>query len=170
MGILVMPPFNGVSDGAIPVVLLSIYTGFVGNNYWATPIFDGAWMGIEGVEMITLGQFTALAISVAMNLLAVYTIVKILLAKWYPGPYQNEKVEVKPLLIQYSSYYVWTAVWLYFSYQGRDPIRISNPTEVNNETAAMMQDQYDYGQAYHTVHYLLYMFVIVYQSLTIMVN
>lgn len=86
----------------------------------------------------------------------------IYMTKFKPTPTQNFKVETGTLLKEWSVYYVWTAAWLFFAYQGRDPIRISNPTPVNNETARQMQDQYDYGQAYHTVHYLLYMFVIVY--------
>lgn len=61
-------------------------------------------------------------------------------------------------------------MWISFSYLGKDPIRISNPTTVNNETAAEMKDQYDYGQTYHTIHYLLNLFVISFQSITIMVN
>lgn len=51
---------------------------------------------------------------------------------------------------------------------GRDPIRIAEPTPVNNESARHMQDQYDYGQAFHSVHYLLFLFVVVYQSLNVM--
>ena len=63
MGILVMPPGNGVSDGAFPIVIASIYSGIVGNNFWATPVYDVAWLGIEGVPMLTYGHLIALGIA-----------------------------------------------------------------------------------------------------------
>lgn len=70
--------------------------------------------------------------------------------------------------MQYSSYWIWTAIWLLFGTMGRDPITIKNPIVVNNESGRLAQDEQDYGQAYHTIHYMLFMFVVVYQSLQIM--
>ncbi len=57
-----------------------------------------------------------------------------------------------------------------FTYQGRDPIKIPNPTEVTNETASQDNDSREIGQAFHTVHYLLYVFVIVHQTMSIQLS
>lgn len=71
-GFLYLPPFNGVSDGSIPIILLSILTGYYGNNMWATPLMDGTWLNFEGVTVLTYGQCAALGVSVACQLLAIY--------------------------------------------------------------------------------------------------
>ena len=52
---------------------------------------------------------------------------------------------------------------------GNDPIRIQKPTVVTPTSAALMHDQFNFDQAFHTVHYLLFLFVHVHQSITIMV-
>lgn len=54
-GYLYLPIFNGVSDGSIFLIALSIFTGLVGNNYWATPWIDGRWLNIDGVTTLTYG-------------------------------------------------------------------------------------------------------------------
>lgn len=54
-----------------------------------------------------------------------------------------------------------------FQYQGNDPIRINHPTVVNRESAAVDHDSLEYGQAYQTVHSLLYIFMIVHQTMSI---
>lgn len=64
MGQLIMPIINGVSDGALAIVGLSIFTCFVSSNFWATPIIDGRWLNISGIEVLTIGQSTALLIVV----------------------------------------------------------------------------------------------------------
>jgi len=51
---------------------------------------------------------------------------------------------------------------------GRDPITIKNPIVVNNESGRLAIDEEDYGQAYHTIHYMLFLLVIVYQSMNVM--
>jgi len=84
-GTLIMPPLNGVSDGSIPIVLLSIYTAYTGNNWWATPVYDGAWLNFSGVDVLTVGQAIALMISVACLILTTYTFVNIVLCKWWPA-------------------------------------------------------------------------------------
>ena len=48
-----------------------------------------------------------------------------------------------------------------FQYQGNDPIKVKNPTIVTQESARIDHDALDYGQAYQTVHSLLYVFMIV---------
>jgi hypothetical protein len=54
-GYLYLPIFNGVSDGSIVIVLLSFFTAYYGNNFWATPYIDGTWLGIDGVTILTYG-------------------------------------------------------------------------------------------------------------------
>ena len=54
-GILVMPPINGVSDGCLWITSLCLYSAYIGNNYMATPVVDGKWLNIDGVEMLTIG-------------------------------------------------------------------------------------------------------------------
>jgi hypothetical protein len=54
-GHLYLPPLNGVSDGSIFLIGLSFYTGYYGNNMWATPIYDGTWLNIAGVTYLTVG-------------------------------------------------------------------------------------------------------------------
>jgi hypothetical protein len=71
-GYLYLPIFNGVSDGSIAIVALSFATGFVGNNIWATPLYDGTWLNIDGVTVLTLGQLGALGTSTACFLLHIY--------------------------------------------------------------------------------------------------
>ena len=56
VGELILPAINGVSDGAVGIFLLCMYTAYVGNNWWATLICDGRWLNINGVEDLTLGQ------------------------------------------------------------------------------------------------------------------
>lgn len=40
VGTLYLPVCNGVSDGSALVVIASIFTAFIGNNFWATPFLD----------------------------------------------------------------------------------------------------------------------------------
>jgi hypothetical protein len=39
----------------------------------------------------------------------------------------------------------WAMIWYFFSLVGRDPIHISNPIVVNNESAVLASDSNDYG-------------------------
>lgn len=83
-GKLVMPFINGVSDGCIIVSILSAYTVSVGANHWATPMFDGRWLGFAGVDDITRGQAAALAISIGVGFINIYSILKTIYSRWYP--------------------------------------------------------------------------------------
>jgi len=169
-GILTMPMINGVSDGAIWICCACMYSAYKGNNFWTQPVYDAQWMGLDGVEWITLGQALILATSFGTHLIGLNTIYGLYKSRNTPTPTQNFPIEFWTLMKDWSVYYVWTAVWLVFAYQGNDPIVIKNPPVVNPENAAFYRDQLDYGQAYHTIHYLLYMFVIVYQCHNIMGN
>ena len=73
LGRLILPPINGVSDGCVFVTPFCIYTAYVGNNFWATPVVDGRWLKIEGVEDLTYGQLMALGIAFSVSCVALYT-------------------------------------------------------------------------------------------------
>ncbi len=57
-----------------------------------------------------------------------------------------------------------------FNYQGNDPIKIQNPIEVTNESARIDHDSQDFGQVFQTVHFLLYMSVIVHQTIQVQLS
>lgn len=84
IGELVLGPINGISDGCIGVMFASAYTMYAGNNFWATPICDGRWMGLNGVEDLTLGQCTALMISAGVTCLTLKSMAKVIMTNWYP--------------------------------------------------------------------------------------
>lgn len=54
-GYLFLPMFNGVSDGSVFIILSSLYSATQGNNMWATPLYDGTWLNIDGVTILTAG-------------------------------------------------------------------------------------------------------------------
>jgi hypothetical protein len=64
-GTLYLGKCNGVTDGSFIIVVACFITGCVGNNFWATPVIDIAWLNINGVPMLTWGQIAALAIALA---------------------------------------------------------------------------------------------------------
>jgi len=70
--------------------------------------------------------------------------------------------------VQYGSFWIFTAIWLLFGTMGRDPITIKNPIFVNNESGRLATDELNYGQEYQTIHHLLFLLVIVYQSMNVM--
>ena len=65
---------------------------------------------------------------------------KLVISRFHPYPDQNMPTSLSKLFVQYSWFWMWSALWLLFSLQGVDPIRIDNPTVVNNETGRLMQD------------------------------
>lgn len=72
VGHLHLPIFNGVSDGSIALILLSILTGYCGNNMFATPYYDGTWLKIEGVTVLTYGQIICGSIGIVTIFLSFY--------------------------------------------------------------------------------------------------
>ena len=57
-----MPIINGVSDGAIGIVIAGTATCYLSSNFWATPIVDGRWLNMAGIEVLTIGQIATLII------------------------------------------------------------------------------------------------------------
>lgn len=55
VGTLKLPVCNAVSDGSLLIILLYLWTGIVGNDFWVMTICDGTWLDIEGIEELTLG-------------------------------------------------------------------------------------------------------------------
>lgn len=161
-GALFMPWINGVSDGAIAIVCLGIYSVYHGVNVWATPYCDGRWLNLNGVEDLALGQFTIMTIGVAMFGTGILSMVSIFLSRYYPHKTQNERPEFDTLFIQLSWFWMWCTLWLLFGEMGHDPIAIRNPIVVTNESSRLAQDSVDYGQGYQTIHYFLFTLVVVY--------
>ena len=64
LGTLILPIFNGVSDGAALILFFCISTLILGSNTWATPFIDGTWLS-PSLPMLTYGQVLALAIGFA---------------------------------------------------------------------------------------------------------
>lgn len=69
-GMLYLGPLNGISDGSFFIIVASFISGLFGNNFWATPFFEieNTWMAINGVPILTYGQFVALSIGI-LNIL-----------------------------------------------------------------------------------------------------
>jgi len=55
VGTLVLPMFNGVSDGSLPIIILLIFTGVIGNTWWAEDACDGTWLGISSITNLNKG-------------------------------------------------------------------------------------------------------------------
>lgn len=50
LGILELPPCNGVSDGSVFVISFYIVAGIIGNRKFAINVHDGKWMRVEGID------------------------------------------------------------------------------------------------------------------------
>jgi ethanolaminephosphotransferase len=50
LGILELPPLNGVSDGSIIIILYFIACGIVGNEKMALNVRPGEWLHIDGIK------------------------------------------------------------------------------------------------------------------------
>lgn len=60
LGILELPPLNGVSDGSIIIILYYIGCGIVGNEKMALNVRPGEWLHIDGIKQLTVGQIFVL--------------------------------------------------------------------------------------------------------------
>ena len=70
VGTLKLPVCNAVSDGSLPIIVMYLVTGILGNDIWVVGICDGTWMNIEGIEELTLGQIL-IAVMCFMSLLII---------------------------------------------------------------------------------------------------
>jgi hypothetical protein len=55
VGTLHLPMFNAVTDGSIIYILGFITVGVVGPGLMSTEVCTGEWLGIDGVEVLTIG-------------------------------------------------------------------------------------------------------------------
>ena len=62
LGTLKLPMFNGVSDGSLPVIVLLIFTGAIGNTWWAEDACDGTWLGIPSITTLNKGQLASMCV------------------------------------------------------------------------------------------------------------
>lgn len=91
----------------------------------------------------------------------------IAISRWRPFATQCEKVEWRDLFFQFASFWSWVIIWYLFTFVGNDPIHVSNPPQVNNETARVASDALEYGQANEIIYLLLFGFVVVHQTMCI---
>jgi len=84
VGTLRLPPFNAVSDGAPLLILIMFVTGFTGNGYFTTVLFDGSWLNIDGITELTLGCALMLLISVMSILTALSCIYGVIKSRSHP--------------------------------------------------------------------------------------
>jgi len=154
IGELILGRINGVSEGSVFVISLWLVSAALGNDFWLIEVGDGSWLGIEGLETLTLGEtcnLLSLPLSVLIALTSMFKVVKTV---WYPKENQARQPQLLPLLGQYAFVAVWGLIWLLTAEAGSSPIR-------DQET------QFDH--AFQAVHYFLFYLLIVYQSLYLMI-
>jgi len=84
VGTLRLPMINAVSEGTVLVVMINLYSGLVGNSMWLMPICDGKWMGIDGVEDITVGQAIIASLSIIPCVMIIANLITIIRSKYTP--------------------------------------------------------------------------------------
>lgn len=66
-GTLYLPPFNGVSDGSIVIVLAMFASGCATNAFWADEILGGEWLHLGNIQEITVGQLVLMVMFVGVT-------------------------------------------------------------------------------------------------------
>ena len=72
LGILELPPLNGVSDGSLLVVSYYLAAGIIGADKMSMPVRPGEWLHIPGIVELTVGQIICLVPSAGCALYIVY--------------------------------------------------------------------------------------------------
>ena len=122
IGTLKLPVCNAVSDGSVIIVAFYIFSGIVGNEYWLKEVVSAKWLGVEEVEMLTLGQVSLMVFILLITLTIVANFIRIFVSRWYPRDTQSEKVRFDFLAVQVLAMVVLSAVWIWYAYCGDDPI------------------------------------------------
>jgi len=64
-GELTLYPCNGVTDGSVAIIGLTVLMAFLGgSNLWATPIYDVSSWNIRGLTIMTIGQVFCLFVAI----------------------------------------------------------------------------------------------------------
>lgn len=63
-GRLILPYFNGVSDGSLAIVSLSFIVGIVGNDFFTQSIVDLSILNWTGITDLTMGQLLTMILTV----------------------------------------------------------------------------------------------------------
>jgi len=79
---------------------------------------DGSWLGIEGIEQLTVGQLAILILVLTTTLTYIANFVRIVYSKTHPEPTQSEKVDLLRVFVQILAYIAFTVAWFTFSFQG----------------------------------------------------
>ena len=56
LGTLALPVCNAVSDGSVLMILFYLVTAAMGNDKWVVHVVDAEWLGIDGIDELSLGQ------------------------------------------------------------------------------------------------------------------
>ena len=83
-----------------------------------------------------------------------------------PHPTQAEDVDLLQLLIQFTGFWGFTILWFAVAFVGNEPIH-TDPYQVNRELGENYEMLGDYGQKYFITYALLYIFVIVHNTIRI---
>lgn len=97
---------------------------------------------------------------------SVSSFVKIIRSKSNPLPTQVEEVDLLQLLIQFLGYWGFVAVWFAVAFIGNEPIHVQ-PFQVNEYTSENYKLLGDYGQKYFMTYSLLFIFVVVHNTIRI---
>jgi ethanolaminephosphotransferase len=71
-GQLILPVLNGHSDGALMLTALTVVVGVFGNGVFTTQISEVQFLNWSGVSTLTLGQLTAILITVANVIFSIF--------------------------------------------------------------------------------------------------
>ena len=71
-GRLILPHFNGVSDGSLAILALSFIVGIVGNNFFTQSLIDLSLLNWTGITDLTVGQLLTMVLTVYNCLHASY--------------------------------------------------------------------------------------------------
>jgi hypothetical protein len=55
IGILELPPLNGVSDGSVLVIGFFLAAGILGTETMSMPVKPGEWLLVDGIKELTVG-------------------------------------------------------------------------------------------------------------------
>lgn len=153
VGTLKLPVGNTVSDGSPLLILLMFITGFTGNGYFTTVLFNGSWLNIDGITELTLGQALMLAICVTNTLTAIASIYGILKSGSHPLETQAESVVRSKFTLEILGFIFFCIVWYLLGFIGPQTLR---GVPENPVSPATTQAEID---ALGMPNFILYMFM-----------
>jgi hypothetical protein len=72
VGTMTLPVCNGITDGSVAIIGLTVFTGLIGgNNIWATPVYDISALQMRGLTILTVGQIFSCVVALVHTLLSI---------------------------------------------------------------------------------------------------